>query len=268
MRPLLSSVEKRILSTSVLFLLASLLFCERVNAQHASVTVDGERNCAVCHAAHTDTDAAYNLIPGDGSSLGPGGETLSTVSRSCLRCHASERALERSLPTLGLRASELVIGQNQAGDHALGRYGQLDRDVSGIASGSYSWQPLSRMNSDQAISCTVCHDPHRREADISQFAIQRDICSSCHESVVGEILRHRSQPCTACHRLHDGSSRLLTDEQTDRVCGGCHIPGYPPPALAPTSALDSRSSTAPIAPGDDNHRGGFTLDCVSCHGAH
>lgn len=244
-------------------------------AQHdaAELPAQAAEGCALCHATHRAAPGPYSLKAGD---VGPGwgrlaAVALGSVSQSCLRCHETpevrarqpEYAQHAAFPIQGGR----YLGSDPASGHVLGRV-----DPASIASPTWrvadarsdrrptSMNLLPRGDDASVLTCTTCHDPHRRDTSLPPADQQHKLCGSCHDPASYEAEDHAVLSCSACHTIHGAhGTALISARSADELCRSCHDPamtllGEPPERLpAATTAGHVRSAAG---------------SCRSCHAAH
>ena len=257
---------------------ASFIATAPAFAQHfieLSVSLpDSQSGCALCHGTHASSAAPHLLKTGDdvGWQMSNQSAGVSSISRSCLRCHTT--------PERRARQSEfaLLSGQLQTGrylqldltdDHPMGR---LDRIVQFPRAASL--RRPTRQRSGQGViltktaeasvlDCTSCHDAHRRTGGVTTAEQQR-ICGECHESGKYHVQDHATLACSDCHDLHGGGRGPLLAAQNEVVlCTACHDP------LAASVGFQSRRP----APAIDllrhgSKQRGMESPCMGCHEIH
>ncbi len=258
-----------------LALLVAIAGAGPARAQHdaADVPAQAAEGCAMCHASHRAARGPYALKGGD---VGPGWGRLASValggvSQSCLRCHETPEGRARqpeygSQPTLPLQ-SGTYLGPDPADSHVLGR---LDRS----GAGSSAWR-LAGARPDRrpatmsllppgdegsALTCTTCHDPHRRDSSLPGAEEQRRLCGSCHDPASYETDDHAVLTCSDCHTLHGArETTLIAARSTEELCRSCHDP-----AVAVMRELPDRLPVSTAA----EHLRSSGGSCGSCHAVH
>jgi predicted CXXCH cytochrome family protein len=244
-------------------------------AQHAQAAAPPDLNgCAMCHTSHGDAaGSSYALrvddIPGvrtAPSSRSPG---LSTVSRSCLRCHATPSLRSRQPGFEGRARSAAAGGKylqlDLSDDHPLGRaapsaWPQLDDKWPGRKPLKDAGLRATPGGEAASVECTTCHDPHSRNPGPPNVAQQQMLCGSCHEPARYSIKQHSSLVCSDCHLLHGGSeTTLLAEPAADLLCRSCHDPG---------SAPGRRAGGAAPLRGPRGHVEPPRGTCTDCHAVH
>ena len=208
------------------------------HAEAAAAVVSPEASgCDMCHTPHVGGGASeYGLRVDDIPVMqtAPGG--LGTVSRSCLRCHATPDLRARQPGFKGNARSAAAGGKylqlNLADDHPLGRtdrsrWPQLDdgwADWNGSRARS-GLLPEAGAGAS-SLECTTCHEPHSRTASSPDPRRQQLLCGSCHDPARYGAQSHSPLACSDCHQLHGGTETTLLAEPTaDLLCVSCHSPG-------------------------------------------
>lgn len=257
-------VERRLILTglaSVLF----LWFSVPVHAQQAHAMLG--LGCELCHATHSETGEPYNLKQGD-FEFRAGDATLDVASSSCLRCHGSYEGMAAASQQAVAGRNGLVIGPGLTDDHPVGAATVSSAlPLQEVDTRGNSYRFSVGAETAPGVACSTCHDPHSRgPQNLSAASVQQELCARCHEDHVLLATSHTTQACTTCHRLHQGTERLLVDERSDRLCGSCHIPGY----AKPDGNFESADFLGEfvMVPRDEAHRLQAGSDCLSCHPAH
>jgi tetratricopeptide (TPR) repeat protein len=103
-------------------------------------------------------------------------------------------------------------------------------------------------NSDRAMTCTTCHDPHRASAKAEVAAFYRSKCLTCHDkkgcSQPEPVRQAKADSCIACHMPRAESTSIAHAAVTDH-----RIPRKPtpPPATKPNPSALPRGEL-PIMP--------------------
>ncbi len=258
--------------------MAGLAATGPVRAQHADGAPSGAalrdeaRGCGLCHAAHSAAPGAYSLrsenAAGFAAQQAIGVSKLRPISESCLRCHGTpavrmrQAEFAQAVPAALERGTYLQLDLSD--DHPVGLVEPsvaLRRTTLLRATGTVRPNGLRRVGTDPAIECTTCHDPHRRQTEVTA-AEQRVLCAGCHEATRYGVRTHVGVACTDCHALHGGSRvGLLLTLSADLLCPTCHEPGSP--------ARASESGSVPVPRTPARHfTGAAGASCLGCHPAH
>lgn len=252
----------------------------------AALVLSGSSESLAQHAlgggAVLDCDACHGAHPGQGELLlavGPEVSgapiSLGTISRSCLRCHAtaSDRARQPLLSgSIQQIARGRYIGTSLRAGHPLGRVDALPPTL------AEQGPSLSRARSARTgmlargrapdLTCATCHDPHRRVSGPMAPAEERAVCAKCHDPSAYEHSGHQTLACSACHNPHPGPSEprmsLSAASNADQVCAKCHTAGR-----VQLSTRVILTAPPPLAsPGHGGASPGTESNCTSCHRAH
>ena len=91
--------------------------------------------------------------------------------------------------------------------------------------------PLSkcRQASGDKLTCTTCHDPHRKLAPAEKVAYYREKCLQCHSAPTFLTDHHGENPdCASCHMPRNKAVDIPHQQTTDH-----RIPRIPQPATGP-----------------------------------
>jgi len=236
-------------------------------AQHAMNSDLAALGCAVCHSNHAGGSAAFNLlvvpVPGFEAQV----PELGQSSKSCLRCHGDGTVPGDPASSMG---RPFRLGPSLADDHPLGSgRPNVGFGVPGTSLEAIDAELSAGLGFDTGgfVECSACHDPHDRSGDPIRTAGEAATCARCHDVTARDIQSHRTLECSGCHRLHEGAGRLLTDDRLDRVCGYCHLPGYPAPARI-ADPVGRASQSGILAPMDETHTKNLNGGCIQCHPVH
>ncbi len=108
--------------------------------------------------------------------------------------------------------------------------------------------PLSKCKkaSGDKLTCTTCHDPHRRVAPEERLSFYRGKCLQCH-SAPKFVTEHHSEnsDCASCHMPRNNAVDIPHQQTTDH-----RIPRIPQPATAPPPL--SRELVSVLTPQSDD----------------
>ena len=201
--------------------------------------------CIFCHTPHNASPiqplwnrhlsvAAY--IPYTSSSLQAQPGQPTGTSKLCLSCHDGTIALgsvySRNQPiTMAGGMTTLPpghkanLGTDLSDDHPISfRY---DRTLAGKdlkLRDPASLPPATRLDSDEELQCTTCHDAHNNK--FGKFLVMDNsnsqLCNSCHNQGTTEISEHAQ--CASCHQPHTAPSGayLLRGATVKDACAKCH----------------------------------------------
>jgi predicted CXXCH cytochrome family protein len=139
--------------------------------------------------------------------------------------------------------------------------------------------PRLRLDANQELQCTTCHDAHDDTFGAFLVMDNRDsaLCNACHRIEDTAVPAH--QECSACHRPHSAPSGpfLLVQERVTDTCLWCHD-GSRPGALniradmEKLSVHDTRTPAWLAGTGSSGSTGGTGgtghATCTDCHDPH
>ncbi len=107
----------------------------------------------------------------------------------------------------------------------------------------------------QAGDCSGCHDPHTSSHPKLLTGDVRDLCASCHGSVIPEQAKSSHKPvadgeCRQCHDPHSSDNAALLVKKGDDLCFSCH-------KEVEATVTTAKFKHSPVQKG-----------CQTCHDAH
>jgi predicted CXXCH cytochrome family protein len=291
-------------------------FAEVENTRHDLATPGMRRNgeaisrCSFCHAPHTAAPAramwsgttggrSYKLY--DSSTLKATLDQPTGASRVCLSCHDGTIALnDAAARPRATSAAAPSLGTDLSDDHPISftydsRLSTLKRelvDPSRLPS-------TTRLDPEQQLQCTTCHDPHESRNPKFLVADNRasQLCVTCHQIKAWMSSAHATSAaawngrganpwtgsgyktvaengCGNCHRVHSAGRAqwLLRSAKEAGNCLGCHS--------GTTAAKDierefRKNSSHPVeqpewvhTPDEDPRSMSRHVACSDCHDPH
>jgi Flp pilus assembly protein TadD len=210
-------------------------------AQHAGFTRKINERCFFCHntdsgetargigcerchgpgAAHVAAiRQGKGLLAARQAIVNPSGLTPQRQREVCLQCHleTTNLTLPGELPVYGrevfsYRAGEPLTDYALYFDHAPGK--GYDEKFEFSSAPYRLFQSACYRNSQDAITCTTCHNPHKPEQDRARSIAA---CKTCHAD---KRDHHPGEDCVACHmadrRPSDAIHVTITDHSIRRV---------------------------------------------------
>jgi len=179
-------------------------------AQHAGFTRKINERCFFCHSSDPGETAhgigcdrchgptASHAAKPDAPILNPARLTPPRQRDVCLQCHleTTNLSLPGMVPVYGKDVFSYKPGDPLASyalyfDHAPGK--GFDNKFEFSSAPYRLFQSLCFRRSNDAMTCTTCHNPHKPEQD---HARSLQACRSCHTSLKEH---HATEDCIACH---------------------------------------------------------------------
>jgi predicted CXXCH cytochrome family protein len=263
-------------------------FSDRLNAQPGIGVISGtphnlstsgpglikstneKRICVFCHTLHNASpddpylwnrsQPADNYLPYQSSSLYATVDQPTGVSKMCLSCHDGTIALgqllyaPQEIPFEGgirfLPQGASKIGTDLSDDHPISFTYDNALAIANNELALPATLPAEiRLDSDQQLQCTSCHDPHNNQ--FGKFLVMQNsysaLCTSCHTRTAWSASSHATSnaiwngtgpdpwprlsddtvdknACLNCHTSHNagGSERLLNYSFEEDNCIICH----------------------------------------------
>jgi len=198
-------------------------------------------DCQRCHGPGRDHVAEG----GRGKILNPRKLSPTRKMEVCMQCHLETTSF--SLPNSIVRLDQNIFSYNPAQplenfilhfDHAKDTPQQEKFEIAGSA---YRLrQSKCFLQSNDKLTCTTCHDPHKKPtANVDAN------CQSCHQNILSNAKHPAKQDCATCHmpkrRTEDVIHVAVTDHKIQR----------PNPKLNPMAAREERHEIM----GKDSYQG-------------
>lgn len=245
--------------------------------------------CIFCHAPHNASSvkplwnrstsaATYTVYRSNALEAEPGQPT--GASKMCLSCHDGTIALgsvvsrgqtiQMASGITTLPPGHSNLGTDLSDDHPVSfRYDSslASRKPGLLDPGSIP--PVLRLDHNQELQCTTCHDPHNNMH--GNFLVMSNanaaMCRSCHTLSNTDIPQHAD--CAGCHQPHTAPSGpyLLNTSTISSTCISCHDGSQPGVAniAAELNRISTHDTASPIEPPAPIH-GHAT--CADCHNPH
>lgn len=232
------------------------------------------------------------------------------ASRLCLSCHDGTVAigmLHNQLQPVTMRDGVTImpsgsanLGTDLANDHPISfRYDNGLASANGQLRNPGTLDPRVRMDRDQLLQCTACHDPHNDQ--YSKFLVlddrQGELCLACHTPPLWGASVHATSSkgwngtgqdpwphteygsvadnaCANCHATHGAGTarRLLNFQGEEENCYSCHSGTV---AAKNVAADFSKLSIHPVDstsnvhdPMEDVVNPPRHVECMDCHNSH
>jgi DmsE family decaheme c-type cytochrome len=128
----------------------------------------------------------------------------------------------------------------------------------------------------QAGECSGCHDPHVSTHQKLLSTDTKDLCASCHDSVVPAKAKSAHKPvadgeCAKCHDPHASDNKGLLVKKADELCGSCHkeVAATASTSKFKHSAVEKGCQTCHDPHGSDQSgrllKKAVPAICVECH---
>ncbi|MCC6344007.1 MAG: tetratricopeptide repeat protein [Bryobacterales bacterium] len=181
---------------------AECVFCHSASPEPAPI------DCGRCHGPA----AAHLEKPGRGTILNPAGLDTARQIEICLQCHleTASSGITDSIRRVGrgvfsFRPGEPLGGYKLYFDRAAP---SPDMDINHAGYG-FLQSPCYRKSAGK-LTCTTCHNPHRRGVD------HRSSCQGCHHTAHARA----ASDCVSCHmprrRARDAVHVVMTDHRVTR----------------------------------------------------
>jgi predicted CXXCH cytochrome family protein len=248
-----------------------------------------QRICVFCHTPHRSSPVqplwnrrmpATPYIAYTSSALDAQPDQPTGASKLCLSCHDGSIALgsvvsrEQVIQMAGgittLPPGAANLGTDLSDDHPISfQYDALLATLDTRLLHPAALPPPLRLDANQELQCTTCHDPH--DDSRGHFLVMDNtdsgLCRSCHQISSTTVWAHEN--CSACHRSHSAPSGpfLLTADRVTDTCLTCHDGSQPGAAdiESDLSRLSVHDTDSPIDPPDPvpDH-----VTCADCHEPH
>lgn len=216
--------------------------------------------CQRCHGPGKEhvqlADAGEDLATIESSIVNPANLSLELQSDVCLQCHMQPSSQILS-EQVRMERSEYSYRPGEPLDEyrAFLDYEHEDEPRSErfeINHHAYRLQQSECFaNSDGALNCISCHDPHRKIAAVDQAAHYRESCLTCHQvetcgpATAYEATEKTPADCASCHmpqrRTHDVIHATMTDHKIVKIADSEDkrlAPREEPPTPSPESRIE------------------------------
>lgn len=251
-------------------------------SQKGLVHAPAQRNCLVCHSAHTADNKNLLRKPTAGESK----ENL------CLNCHTNGQ----NIPAKGSRHAALDAGCDTCHTtHKVGEPGKQEFDYhltkatpalcldchdakDANLQKAHQGQPFATAN------CVTCHNPHQSDTPKLMQAVLHapfadKSCDTCHAAAKdGKVVLTQPEAKTLCVTCHDEKVKQIETAKVPHPgaagdCTDCHNPHASKTPGLPKSTpvkicLDCHSDQAKQGNKAHLHQPAFGQACSICHEAH
>lgn len=247
--------------------------------------------CIFCHTPHNAVPvqplwnrqtpvSAYRVYSSNSLQALPGQPTGS--SKLCLSCHDGTIALgsvtsrQQPIQMAGgmttLAPGKSNLGTDLSDDHPISfRYDTALVAKSPKLKSPSSLPPGVRLDANQELQCTSCHDSHSNRFGkfLAMDNSSSQLCNSCHQQGATTVATHIA--CASCHQPHTAPSGpyLLKGQNVTRTCIACHST-----TPSPTKGADIASDLAKPSRHDTDSAVNLkdhipnNIDCNDCHEGH
>jgi predicted CXXCH cytochrome family protein len=261
-----------------------------------TIRATGEQQvCIFCHTPHNASPiqplwnrnvpaAAYIPYSSTSMQAQPGQPT--GTSKLCLSCHDGTIALgsviSRDQPiamaggmTTLPPGHKANLGTDLSDDHPISfKYDAALATKDPKLRQPSSLPPQVRLDAQQELQCTTCHDAHNNQ--FGKFLVadnsNSQLCRTCHNQEQTEVAAHVN--CSSCHQPHTAPSGafLLRGATIADACGRCHGG-----KVASADTVQGRNVLADFLKMSNHDRPGkidpttitkSQSNCNDCHGSH